>query len=159
MSVLYSGGIVFHKASVLTCQCVRNYKESTFSVMFCSFHAELPHLPSLDLTCMALGVKVTWQHLPSLHPSISHLARNARTPSPWVHSHIGVSPGPAVNSQYMLLQPSAITQLSRHRHRQGQSVTELCSSPRSSNSSCWLQRRKHPTLSQPHRFLKIKIKV
>lgn len=87
--------------------------------------------------------------LPTLHPSISHLACYARTPSLWLHSHIVVSPGPAVNSQYMLPPLSAITYLSRHRHRDWQPATELCSSPWSSNSSCWLNGEKHPTNPQP----------
>lgn len=104
---------------------------------------------------MVLGVKATWQHLthcthPTLHPSISHLACYAHTPSLWVHSHIMVSPGPAVNSQYM--PPPAIPYLSRHRHRDRQPATKLCSSPWSSNSSCWLNGKKHSTLSQPEKL-------
>lgn len=78
-----------------------------------------------------------------LHPSISHLARCACTPSPWVHSHIVVSPEPAANSQYMLLpaisyQPPVTTKTPRG------TVTKLCFSPRSRNSSYWLERRKQP---------------
>lgn len=87
---------------------------------------------------------------PSIHPSISHLTCYARTPSLWVHSHIVVSPGPAVNSQYMPPPPSAITYLSGHPHRDETACDKSCARVHEAATppAGWMG-KKHPTLLQP----------
>lgn len=61
------------------------------------------YLSCLDLSlCGSQSVTQEQHHLPH-PPSISRPDVHARTPSLQVHSHIAVSPEPAVNSQYTLM--------------------------------------------------------